>query len=132
MAVHRLTIVVPPLLPIARREQASALSLSVLVDLEMYANFSLTLRQSRFAQPIEQVLGVLVVLVDGSDLPSVDCKSWLDAPQVVGCGPGVRELIGLGAGRGQPKMADTEVGQTPCAFPECLHRFRIAFQHIER
>ena len=92
----------------------------------------LTLRQSRLAQAVEQVLGVFLVLVDCGGFPSVDCKSRLDAPHFVGCGPGFRELPDLGVSRSQPEFNDAKIGHPPRAFPQWGYRLRVTIQHVMR
>src|SRR5262249_6497143 len=65
---------------------------------------SSTLGQPRLAQPVNMMLDILGVLVDGKTLPAFNCETRVDPRHFRGLVPRLLKLPRLGTGGGEPKM----------------------------
>src|SRR5262249_2187142 len=74
------------------------------------------LRQSRPAQPIKTMLGILGVLVDGQTFPAFNREPGVDPQHLGHLSPGLLNLSQLRIGGCQPNMRHLQVRQPKCAF----------------
>src|SRR5262245_8602110 len=69
-----------------------------------------SLRQPRLAQPVNMMLDILGVLVDGKTFPAFNCEPRVDPQHLRGFGSRLLKLFRLGIGGRQKKMRPLQIG----------------------